>query len=100
MREGGEDTEHAEDVEDGLLQDLDDNGVLPTNSLVRRNEPGISCSDQALVLELHLFERQIFTGYQDYLFTKRYNLSPSSSLLKALFLNIWYLTSKFNRCHG
>jgi hypothetical protein len=26
VREGGEDTEHAEDVEDGLFQDLDDTG--------------------------------------------------------------------------
>jgi hypothetical protein len=30
---------------------------------------------------------KLFPGYQDYLFTKKYALSPSSSLLKAFFLN-------------
>ncbi len=50
------------------------------------NEPGTSCSDQALVLELTYLKGKLFTGYQDYLPTKKYNLSPSSSLFKAFFL--------------
>jgi hypothetical protein len=29
---------------------------------------------------------RLFTGYQDYLLTKKYNLIPSSSLFKAFFL--------------
>jgi hypothetical protein len=86
VREVGGDTEHAEDVEDGLLQDFDDNGI--PHKLLGEGE--MNLGPHALIRPWYLsntyLKGKLFTGFQDYLPTKKYNLTPSSSLFKAFFL--------------
>jgi hypothetical protein len=77
VREEGEDSEHAEDVEDGLLQNLDGNGTLH-NRLVRETPTW----DLMFWSGLGTWATPIENAYfflviRTTIFTKKYNLSPS-----------------------